>query len=418
MKQQTSGDVVGEFNNSWKGRGNLQNLVKELERQKGARMDVVAETRNFRFNVREAVTDDSGKVESPGAILLDPVTDGAREWFPDGAAEFNQSALLQLAEKSTPPIPSRFMEAMTQQRPKRLADLLNGLASDQPARRFIRCLDGKVRGWLSDKYRVIDHYDIAFACLDAAQKASGEVFEAALSDRTMHLKFTSKSVWSKIDITQRGGSKDGWFAGGLGNQNHLSRVHAKSWGDLPGGPGSIHPIVTVRNSETGHGGLSVRIGILLGICFNVATVEDVISNIHLGDKMGEGVFTESTLSAESKAIYGKARDAVAAAFTPAKFQRMVDLARAAQSEKIEQPTAAIENVVRVGDIIDEDRTKLLEYFLRDYDQTRFGVAQAVSRLAQDTGDVEDAEKLESLSGKIILGNIRLVGAPKDALVAA
>jgi hypothetical protein len=39
--------------------------------------------------------------------------------------------------------------------------------------------------------------------------------------------------------------------------------------------------------------------------------------------------------------------------------------------------------------------------LKDYDQTRFGFAQAVSRLAQDIDDPDAAGDLEQLAGKII-----------------
>ena len=45
------GATIGEFNNSWKGRGNLAQLVQELERQKESRVDFVADVTCF-FLVR------------------------------------------------------------------------------------------------------------------------------------------------------------------------------------------------------------------------------------------------------------------------------------------------------------------------------------------------------------------------------
>jgi hypothetical protein len=159
--------------------------------------------------------------------------------------------------------------------------------------------------------------------------------------------------------------------------------------------------VTVLNSETGHGGFHVRIGILMGICFNVATLETIVTQVHLGERLDEGIFSREAISAESNAIMLKARDAVTAAFDGDKFKMMVAKAKAAQSDKVESPTAAIDNVIELGAVNEEQREALMTYFLRDYDPTRFGFAQAVSRLAQDTDDPDDAGDLESLAGKII-----------------
>ena len=39
--------TVSEFNDSWKGRGTLQNLVTELERQRKSRIDFVADVRHL-----------------------------------------------------------------------------------------------------------------------------------------------------------------------------------------------------------------------------------------------------------------------------------------------------------------------------------------------------------------------------------
>ena len=42
--------------------------------------------------------------------------------------------------------------------------------------------------------------------------------------------------------------------------------------------------------------------------------------------------------------------------------------------------------------------------LREYDPTRYGMAQAVARLAQDETDPEQAGALEDLAGAIIRGH--------------
>lgn len=382
--------TVSEFNDSWKGRGTLQNLVTELERQRKSRIDFVADVRHL-------------SIEANGGIKVIPATAQAFEWMPEGPMMMKRAAYHQLAERTSPPMPTRFFDALMEERPNRLADLVNGLHADDPKKRLVRCLDNEIRAWLSNSYRVLDNLDIAFTCMEEAQKKNAQVFEADLSDRRMRIKFTTQDVWDKIDVTQRSGPQGGWFAGAIGNRDLMGKtiMGARIREELPGGPGTIHPVVTALNSETGHGGFHIRIGLLLGMCFNVATLETVVSRVHLGERLEEGMFSQETISAESKAIMLKARDAVRAAFDQNKFAAMVAKAKAAQADKLEAPGAAIDNIIATGAVNEEQREALLMYFHRDYDPTRFGLAQAVSRLAQDLDDPDDAGELENLAGKII-----------------
>jgi hypothetical protein len=314
-----------------------------------------------------------------------------------------KSAYHQLADRTTPNIPTKFFDKMLLERPKRLSDLVNGLHSDDPKKRLVRCLDNEVRAWLSNGYRVIDNYDMAFTCLDEARKKDAQVFEADLSDKRMRIKFTTQQVWDKIDVTQRSGPQGDWYAGAIGNKELIGKtiLGAKIRDELPGGQGTIHPVVTVLNSETGHGGYHVRLGILMGICFNVASLETIVTGIHIGERLDEGIFSQETITAESKAIMLKARDAIRSAFDPDKFKAIVAKAKAAQADVLTAPNAAIDNVIETGIVNEEQREALLTYFLKDYDQTRFGFAQAVSRLAQDIDDPDAAGDLEQLAGKII-----------------
>ena len=373
----------------WSGRGSLQSLVKELERQKNSRIDFVADTRSLKLDAT-----------GPGQILLVPASSIAREWLPGDGVPVKVQALEQMGQKSTPGVPVKFIKEMAQVRPGRLADLMNGLHEDEPSRRLVRMLDGQVRAFLSDRYRVLDNFDIAFAAMDAVRKSKGEIIEASLSDTHMRIKFTSREIWDVINVTRQGNSRS-WYSGGLGSQAHLSRVAAKTGGDLPGGPGTVHPLVTITNSETGHGGYNVRIGLLQAICFNLATVENVVSRVHLGDRLEVGIFSEETVAQDSKAIFMKARDAVKAAFQPDSFRRMVDLARAAQEREVKAPQSAVANIAKANHLSDEAKESILSYFVKDYDMTNFGLAQAIARFAQDEADGDKASAIEDVAGAVM-----------------
>lgn len=374
----------------WNGRGKLAQLVTELERQAASKVDFVADTRSL-------------KVEAVGGKLQLHATESkAGEWL-TAPAPIRPSALLQLGEKQEPNIPGMFLKRLAEQRPTRAAELLNGLMVDGPARRMVRMLDGQVRAVLSDRFRVLDHYDIAFAALQAAKEAGAVPIEAALTETGMRLKLTTPGVWDVIQQGRKEGKRI--KAGDMGNRDFLRSLGFNLGDDLPGGPGTVYPLVTVSNSETGHGGFQVQLGIFEGACANGLIFEKAVGQVHLGEKLALGIFSEQTLALESKAIFSKARDAVKGAFTPKVFKALVDRCREAQAQPITAPQSAVENIAKAVGMSDKGREALLAHFLQDYDMTRFGLAQAVARTAQDETDTDTAAALESVAGKVAAGEL-------------
>lgn len=391
----TDTNTIGEFaspTSGWSGRGTLTSLVAELDRQKATKLDFVVDSRTVRVERAKGGAND-------GAMMLVGLTNQAREFVQDGMPILPK-ALLQFGERVTPNIPTKFLKELLEQRPDRCAELITNLLHDTGNRNLIRCLEGRVRAFLSNKFRIIDHYDLAFAALDVAREKGAEVFECGLSDTSMRLKLCDRKVWDVID-TVRQDSKGSWYAGGLGDQKFLSKVAAHSKGDLPGGPGTVHPAATISNSETGHGGLNTRISILAGICFNLATVETVVARVHLGEVMEVGILSQEAIAADSKAIMLKARDAIRAAFTPETFAKLVAKCRAAAEDPIEAPTTAVNNLVANAGLSDAARDSILAHFLKDYNPTRYGLAQAVARYAQESDDADASSDIEILSGKLI-----------------
>jgi hypothetical protein len=365
--------------------------VKELERQRESKRDFIADGRNLE------VFADGGKLYLTGK---DEAT--VRLIGSGLSVEIMDQALPQVASRVSPKIPSKWVKEMRDEWPQHMADILTTMLRDTGKRRLVRILDGQCRAFLSDRYRILDNYDLAFASLDAARNHGAEVMEAAISDKKMKLKLINKQLWDKIDMTRSNSEKSDWYAGGLGNQEHLGRVSARSTGDLPGGPGTVWPIATISNSETGHGGLSVRLGILAGICFNLATVEEVASMIHLGQQNDVGIFQPETCALEARAIMAKCADAIRAAFTPEVFSALVERCRHAQDQEVKDSIEAVNNFVASTDLISDDaKDSLLRYFVQDYDPTVWGFSNAVSRLSQDYTNSDVATEIEELAGTVI-----------------
>lgn len=406
-----AGEAHAEYSrDGWGGRGSLTQLVAELERQKATKIDFVADVRSLHAIATEEGTEDGSFPRMLMAPMADESGTPVREFIDASGIEFSESAFSQLAQKSEPPIPVRYARKLLSVDPDACGNLVDSTFFGSGNRRLFRCLDGRVRAVLSDSYRFVDHYDLAFTALEVVQEREGEVIEATLDERRMRLKFTSRSIFDVLDATRSGSDKSSWYAGGIGSKEHLRKVGANAGDDLPGGPGTVHPSVVLSNSETGHGGVSVRLGILHGICFNLATVETIVSDIHLGGKLDAGVFTDETRAADSKAIFLKARDAIATAFEPAKFKKLVAKLRKSADVEIQAPSSAVGLVAERLDLDQTKRDSIMSFFSRDYAPNALGLASAITRASQDEDHPEVAEEWEDFAGEMLR-------APRKTLAA-
>lgn len=419
-------------NQAWSGRGKLENLVAELDRQKDNRIDFVADCRSL-----ECVPDVAGTEDGRAARLairpksetltMTNFTAGGR-----AAAEFfgvvannemrlgelhkpeytsipyplNEAAFGQAATKSEPAIPVRYARKLVAANPGAAAELFNGTFCRVPERRLFRILDGECRAVLSDKYRVLDHYDVAFSALETVREHGGEVLECSLDSRRMRLKFVCRTIWDELNALKSPADAHRF----LGSQKLLESTGFRGFkaDDFPGGSGTVHPVVEVGNSETGEGSHYVKIGILHAVCVNFATIETAIAGIHLGGRLESGIYTDETRSAESKAIFLKSRDAVAAAFKPESFRRLVDSVRGAGKREITSATAAVDLVASRLELTPDKRDSILGHFLLDYQANALGLASAVTRAAQDDDDPETAGQYEAFAGELMREPARML----------
>lgn len=394
---------VSEYS-GYRGRGSLQVVVEELQRQVDSALDFVIDTRELRI-----------RPDENGQPRLHHGSTAAEEFFPAEGYPMLDQAFVQLGGKL--PVeggaPIAFFRKAWAANPQRFSYYLNSIMHDGPARRLVRVLDGWVRAFLSDQYRVIDNLAVARKALEVLMKSGGKVLEASLSDSHMRIKMVSAEVWDSVDRT-RVEKPDGWYAGGLGNQEYLSRVAARSWGDMPmhGGPDTVWPIMTLSNSETGHGGFNLSGGILQAICFNLATVEQRMRQVHLGSRLEMGFYKRDTIEAEAEAIYCKIRDHIEAFFTPESFRKIVDSVRKSSEQKIESPSQAINFLIKEspGTLVEADFDTLLAYFVgQPGEQTAYNLGQAVARFAQDVEEPGRADEIETLAGAVLVGKQACTG---------
>tara|TARA_R110000796_G_scaffold229663_4_gene347078 strand:+ start:8358 stop:9650 length:1293 start_codon:yes stop_codon:yes gene_type:complete len=377
-----------------RGRGKLNDVVGELRRQIDARVDFVADCREM-----------SVKVGDDGKVRIMP-SDSLRDFMPREGVVLLDQALTQLAGRIATPMPIKFTRQAIEAAPRRWEDYVTGVMHDLPKRWLMRLLDDKVRAVLSDRFRIIESLDVAKAALEGALQTDGvRVIEASITDSHLRIKFVNPEVWAALtEFSATAGDHEFLKPGANASPTWLRNMPGIEDVKLQGGPTTLWPIVTIGNSDTGHGLNSAKIGAAQGICMNLATIETMVANVHLGQRMELGMFGADTISAEAKAIALKSRDVVKAAFDEEKFRAMVERCKKTDSSKVAAPATAMKNLIKVsgGTLYETDLDALVAAFSKERD-TVYGVGQAVARLAQDVPDVDRATHLEEFAGSVLVG---------------
>jgi len=341
-------------------RQSITDLAMELERQKTTRMDVVVDSREI-----TAVTHDNelqlefpvplGSGDMVTAFRMTPWTHG------------------QISAKTG--IPKKYYDRLMDGHQGLLADNINEWMLEKE-QRLVRILDGNVRAFLSDRYKILDNHDLLYQSLDAFKEAGAQIHQADLTETNMYVKAIIPHTIEKIRE-----------------------------GD------SVVPGLILRNSEVGAGAFKVEPFMLRLVCTNGMIGESSIDKIHLGGKKEAGIveWSEETKQAENSTIWLKVRDTIESTFNPETFSKWVDQVKRGADIPIEYPVIAIDNVVEQYNMTADIKGELLNHFMKGADVTQWGLANAVTRTARDLEDVNMQVELESIGGKLaIIGERELM----------
>jgi hypothetical protein len=324
----------------------LFGLVGELERQRKSRLDLIVESSTLK-----AIPD-----ELYGLKLA----------IPDyGEYPLTDWAHGQLADKLG--IPRKYYQRMLDSRKFRLlAENVNAWLNEGE-RRLIRILDGKIRAVLSDRYRMMDNYDLVFLALEEFQrKETVEIYRIDLTETMLYLKAIDRTLTDSI--------KDGDIVyGGL----------------------------IIRNSEVGASALRVEPFILRKVCSNGLILEHSLKRIHLGRQtleVGEIEWSDETRMLEDRALWSKVRDIIKATFDRRIFTSWVKRLKESVKIEIEKPIDAVNNIVGHLGLSEEQKQRLLMHFS---EPTKYGLINAVANLASQMENVEEQIRLEEFGGKIL-----------------
>jgi hypothetical protein len=328
----------------------LQEMAIELERQNEVKRDYIANTSQMVMMVPEHEDE----------LTSDPVLS-----LPDiPSFTINSVAHEQIGMKLG--IPSKYYNRMLEHEPELLATNVNRWFQKEPESRMIRTLDGKARAFLSDRYRRIDNHEIAMAVLPIISRMEGASVESCeLTDKRMYLKVVNPRIQTEVakgDVVQSG--------------------------------------ILISNSETGLGAVSVMPLVYRLVCKNgmIANTAGKRSR-HVG-RSNEGednfeIFRSETIIADDKAFVMKLQDIVRATADIVQFERIVSTMKISKDAKISGDVPAVVQLAAKNyGFFERESQSILDHLIRGEELSLYGLANAVTRHAQDVDSYDRSTELE------------------------
>lgn len=346
----------------------LAEFAAELRRQREAREDFVADTRRIGFYSGQ----DGSAMEIDGVYEADGDEVGVSRLFP-----VNDHAHGQIAARVG--IPKRYYDRMRGDAPALLDSNVRHWLHSKPEKRMIRVLDGRVRAFLSDRYRRMDNFELAEgAILPALSDVPGLVVKAAaISDLRMYVKVVLPSLAGEVKV-----------------------------GDV------VCAGVEISNSEVGSGSLAVVPRLYQLVCANGLVVPReaiggmTLRKYHVGRRVEESeenalaVFTDETLAADDRALFLKVRDVIKAALDETVFATLVGQMQDLAEERIPvvDVPAAVERLADRFDLSETEGKSILSHLIEGGDLSSWGYTSAITRSAQDVDSYDREAEIERVGG--------------------
>ena len=272
-------------------------------------------------------------------------------------------------------IPSRFVDRLRTDAPDLIAINVNRLLQTKTdERRMLRTLNGNVRAFLSDRYRPLDYVDVAERLLPMIREAGYQVVSAKITETKLYIHVISPRTEGELRVGDP--VRFGWV---------------------------------ISDSEVGMGSLSIQLFMDRLACTNGMIIPEFSKRrAHLGGRTEMGtdylvdVSNETTKAADDALWFG-VRDHIREFSTPTGIRRVMDRLKEQTEAKVEgDPTAVVQAVANKFLLREEEAKSVLYSFLEQGDRTRFGLANAVTQLANDHEDYDRGVEFEKIGGELLM----------------
>jgi len=253
---------------------------------------------------------------------------------------------------------------------KLVAHMLQEIYSHMNGDRFlIRSVRGEARGFLSDAYRRLDSRPLLEAFVRGIQMFGARPVDGFALQTKIHIRAILPYVFEPF-------------------------------------PGEIMSFgAELRDSDYGDGKLAVNGFVDRMWCTNLATTEDVLSQVHLGKRLPDNVqFSTQTYQLDTEAMASAVHDVTKNVLGAGAVNRYLDMVRVANEQKVEP--SAITAWVKKNLGKDEGEKVVAKFASPEMEllpagQTAWRWSNALSWLANETEDERRKLELQDFAGAVI-----------------
>lgn len=364
----------------------LDTLVTELREQQEAKQDLIVPARDLWSR--------EGRVFVRGAGEPTLTESGVTT----GNVELNASDIYDEGVSAKIGVPRAYLRSLrTSGRTDLVDSNLNGLLHgsrdlEVPGddRRFmLRTFKGEGDGYgtaralLSDKFNVIDNWDVLMATLEGMQAAgltANVVRQADLTNRRMYVQIVAPEIQALAPELLR---------------NYRSPFSGDRGADNP----TVFAGFVLSNSETGGGAFTITPRLEVQVCTNGMTIaSDAVSRRHLGSRMeDDGVvqYSGETHAQNLRLIKLQTRDAVRTFLDTEYMTKVITRVTEKAGRPVAKPEEIVKTIVKREAYSKDDAEGILSHFIKGSDLTHGGVFHAITSYAQTVADADKAYAMEA-----------------------
>ena len=299
------------------------------------------------------------------------MAEGGLEILDIGGFSLTDHAHNQIAQRVQ--IPQKYYDRMRQEAPGLLSSNVNHWFQENPEPRLIRTMNGKARAFLSNRYRVLDNYDLLQSIVPKLRDVGCKPESMDITDRKLYLKCLFPKIEMEVAI-----------------------------GDV------VQAGIVISNSEVGLGSLRIEPLIYRLVCTNGLIAPDAgLVKFHLGRALGDEkdqafeLYRKETIQATDQAFWMQVSDTIDALLTPEVFLKIVDRLRNAKDQRIRDIPKTIEITRKRLNLTDDEKSGVLHHLAEGGDLSLYGLTNAVTRTSQDLMDYDRATELERSAWSIL-----------------
>ena len=359
----------------------LSELLARVQEQSARKQDIIADTSAIQVQTTSSSIDEAGNPWSRTSVILEG--DGGA---PTQIYHANSVAFDQMVTKAG--IDVRTGRRLQSQYPDVLDHALNRIHQQEPRKAMLRCFEGNgsgvLRAVVSDKFKTFDNPDLLEAAIPVLMdsEAQWQVVSADITDKRLYARFKS------LAITGEGAAVGDAMAQG----------------------------VSISNSETGHGSVSIAQIVWTLACLNGMQTANKNRTAHLTSSRADGdtwaLLTDESKRLDNRALSSKVADVTAAYSSREMFETVLEQFKKASGDIVEGGMAAAQPAVEtLGGILKlskAETSSVLDGLMQTIQQdgyrgnplSRATLVNAVTAAAH-SADADSVNDWQALGGKVL-----------------